>query len=444
MLCSYWLQGAFCGFFVSIFYGFTSGSSPLVLSLILLFSSLVLREKYKLWTVFAIVSGFLWVISHNGPVPKSSLKSLVILDRSFFTLNRHLALAPNQKTFLVFGEAKKGGRGDVFLAEDHEELFYPVRAYLKNKGDFFVSVSSFFGGLKERVKRFVVSKIVKYKELSPWLYSLLLGDRSFLSYKVHIVFSTLGIYHLLVLSGLHVTMLGCFLYFLLSFIVRLAYVFRLISCAPFFALQDFIKFLVCGFLVLYASIVSLTQPIQRASLTYILFLLIPLFCGRISKRNHFQLILFLQILLFPVAFLDNSTLLTWVSYLILYYFTLNQRKSVILRLFYSQIFLALLVGVCCGKLSFLGFFVNLVIVPVFSIIYCLALGVLFDAYFPPFIFSLVLELQKVFLLFLEQVAILPQLYSWLYVDLLSYHYSLRCFLLLLFAWFFSFLLQNIK
>ena len=298
--------------------------------------------------------------------------------------------------------------------------------------------------LSPSVKNWILFKIETYPHLSPWLKSLFLGMRSSLSYKAQITFSSLGLYHLLVLSGLHIGFLGASFHFLGLFVIKLAYSLRLISPKVFLILACLVHFFVCGLLILYSSLVSFSAPIQRALLSYFLFSLYSLLSVKTTVLQRFSQLLGLQILLFPQDLLSCSGFLSWGCCLILSFIRFPSEKGFFFSFLCSQILLTLLVGILVGKLSLLGLLLNPLIVPLFAFVYSSSLLFLLDFFLPPLIISMVFEFHSVFVYFLERLAVLPQIFPWLYLDVFSYSPYLRGVLLCLFVLFFLCLSRNLK
>lgn len=442
----FWLGGGFLGLFFGVIYSVSKNFFLLysIVSLVVLVCVYLLQKSLFL-RLFFFALGFLWALLHNRAVPNQS-PHLWRLSRNFTTPKVFLGVSEGGVSSLVWGDVPLNLReeGEELYFQKDFDLFYPRKARLKRDTFEENGPSTLIGQWASRLQIFIREKIFKYKSLSPWLQSLLLGDRKDLSYKEHIIFSTLGLYHLLVLSGLHFTFLGFFLSSFFSFFIRFAYVTRLIHCGIFLQLTAASQVVVCFFLLVYANAVLFAAPVQRAFLAYLLFAITSLFGLSLKKSEFLLLLLSLQFLFFPMAFLGNSSFLSWASFLIILCF-LNTRNGGVFRgIVLSQFFLTLLVAVTCGRISFLGFFINPLVAPLFGAIYGCSFMLILDNFFPPFVIASFLDVQGLFLFFLEKIAILTLRFPWLSIDLLGYSSLVRSFLLFLFALFFCYLLKEMK
>ena len=440
-----WLYGAFGGLFFTLFFALPGGDLYFWSSLFL-FASSFTQGITKTKSITLIVSGFLWTAYYNAPRVKGERRKLQVLNRSVIASTATLTEDAKGDRSLVWSKPDcYKTKQEFYLARDYGELFYPVRSYFYASSFLACSESFILGtSLQESLAHTIRARLQSANELAPWLKSLLLGDRRGLDYKIHIIFSTLGLYHLLVLSGLHISFLGFFLYSLFSILIRLSYALRLMSPRFFIFSLDLAKLGVCALLFIYASCVEFSVPVQRAFLSYFIYTLLSIFCLKMHVRERFQLILFFQIFCFPIGFLDNSTFLSWGSFFVVLFMFEGVLKKKIWSFFLGELLLMALVGVCCGKLSILGLLLNPIFVPVFSFVYCFSLLVLFKEIFPPSIIVISLEVQRVFLSVLKAVSILPQQFTWLHIDLFTYSSLCRSALLLPLLWFFYYLLKSIK
>jgi hypothetical protein len=252
LLLSFWLGGGFLGLFFGAIYSVTKNFFLLYsfFSVTILVCVYFLQKKLFSRTVFFIF-GFFWALLHNRAIPPEASHSW-ILNRNFTTPKVFLGVSESGISSLVWGDvpmSKKREGQELYFQKDFD-LFYPLKVRLK-RDDFEESeANTFIGQWSRKLQLFIQEKTYKYKNFSPWLQSLLLGDRAELSYKEHIIFSTLGIYHLLVLSGLHFTFLGFLLSSSFSFFIRFAYAIRLINCGFFLQLTAASQVVVCFFLLI--------------------------------------------------------------------------------------------------------------------------------------------------------------------------------------------------
>ena len=187
----------------------------------------------------------------------------------------------------------------------------------------------------------------------------------------------------------------------------------------------------------------LSPSVQRSSLSAIILLLLPIVPLSLTLKEKLLLTLFLQIMIFPKNFLQNSNILSWASVIIIVGSSLESGRT-IKNLLKTQILLSLLIAAVCGKLNFIGILINLIIIPIFSFTYVLALLPLFDSILPPFIIAMAIEFQVTMLDLLHSLALISSFCPWLSIDLLMHHQSIRSLLLVLFCYFFTDLIHRLK
>ncbi len=196
-------------------------------------------------------------------------------------------------------------------------------------------------------------------------YAVLFGDRSDVDSEVFADFQSAGIVHLLAVSGLHIS----FLLAIIAFILKKCHV------------KGFWNFLVCLLLLgLYAYACNFSPSILRAGIMG-LALTLSVQTGKwYDGLNALGLAGMLILLIFPLFSLDLGFLMSF--FCVLAIFTL----SPILTKFFSKVFpkiisagLGLSVGVQVGVLPFMAkmgtvfnvltVFANLIIIPIFSLVY---------------------------------------------------------------------------
>lgn len=300
---------------------------------------------------------------------------------AFFWLLGFLAggLAPIE--FVAFGAVL----GMVFLAPRGVALFLfgylwflgvsPLPQggiLLQCEGSSFVDVFGFpFGtrcwlpGWRLSFQDFVVSKVSNFPgTFQEWIYCVLLGDR-LQSAQTRDNFKVLGIYHLLIISGLHFVILLRFLSSVIIFPVRFCYALALISPPSYLGTRIAAKVVTGAISIGFGCLVGWPAPVQRAFLTGAINFLVIDFLASVSLGYRIILGIFLQTVLFPYSFMSSSNILSWLAYIELASF--NRRRS-IGHLLLGQLRLALLVGGCLGYVSLVGVLVNLVLVPLFPVI----------------------------------------------------------------------------
>ncbi len=196
-------------------------------------------------------------------------------------------------------------------------------------------------------------------------YAVLFGDKNDLDDDVYLAYQSSGIIHLLTVSGLHVS----FLIALLGWVLK--------KCR----IKGMLNFFIClVFLGVYATFCGYSPSILRAGIMGLV-----LFFTRISGKWYDGLsslgLAGLIILIFsPLSALDVGFLMSFFCVLSIYIIapTINKLLTKIFpRAVASsfsisigiQIGILPFLGMIDGTLNFLSFFVNLVVIPFFSVLY---------------------------------------------------------------------------
>lgn len=191
-------------------------------------------------------------------------------------------------------------------------------------------------------------------------------------------------------------------------------------------MRDVVYVLSVMFILFYSVSVGMPQSVQRASFIFSFHRLIPLVWPNPSKVNSLLFILIFQTMIFPIGFFTVSTLLSWLSYLIvLDMCSVSAGKELIKKVLINQCWLMCLIGAFFGKLSIIGVFINILLVPVFSFIYCAAFFLIFFKMLPGFLVGCLVALQHAFLDVIVFFGRISVQFSFLFIDLIQYHHIIR-------------------
>jgi len=189
------------------------------------------------------------------------------------------------------------------------------------------------------------------------------------------IYKSLGLLHILVVSGSHFTLIGGFLKVAIELPVRLSYSAGLINYRAWINWNYFSRLIVCFLMSEYAFLVGFNPPCQRAWLSLILHLIGPMILGPLSLRQHDRIVLFFQSLLFSNSFLSMSNALSWCSYGIL------RRTRLWPKVWQRWLLPGLELPLLSVTVSFFGFFspIGVILNPILQPFWQLALivGILF-------------------------------------------------------------------
>ena len=196
-------------------------------------------------------------------------------------------------------------------------------------------------------------------------YAVLFGDTVDIGETTYDAYKDAGILHLIAVSGLNVT----FLITLIGFILKI------------FKVKRFTNFLVCFFvLMIYTYLCGFAPSILRAGIMGIIFLATKLSGKCYDGLNSLGLAGIISIMFSPLSALDNGFLMSYFSVLGILF--LNPVLSRLLSKVFPKVVaesfsvsisaqLAILPFLASyyTVFNFLSFFINLIVVPLFAVIY---------------------------------------------------------------------------
>jgi len=229
-------------------------------------------------------------------------------------------------------------------------------------------------------------------ELSPrnqaFITALTVGDKGNLRHWWDDL-TRFGIVHLMVISGLHIGLMAGFGFWFGSLLLRLLVAFcgwlpagfnsfRLIHYTP--------AFCALFFATVYSLLAGFSLPTQRALIVVLLVMLAKVFYRRLAPHIIFIWSLFLIAIFQPLAVIGASFWLSFsaVAVLLMFFSPRVFVSSVSYRMFSGQ--WILFIGMAgplmlfIGKISWLGLLINLIAVPVISLVtvpLCLLAGMVF-------------------------------------------------------------------
>ena len=265
---------------------------------------------------------------------------------------------------------------------------------------------SLFVDMVATVRRFFHARLEGDRPfMRGWLEGILLGERAALPRKVAEAFKTTGTYHLLAVSGLHVSMLVVALSFVLRAPFQLAYALRLMGPGAWRHVSSGLNVVAGVLAVVYLGTCGMPAAAQRAVFTYIVVEIGAVTIGVPPLSKRLLLAGVLQTVFFPLGLLSEGAVMSWAAYLLVVAGTEG-------RLISTQVRLTVMAAAAFGQLPLLGIVANLLLVPVFSLLLVLGLfAVLLGPGFPGR--DLVLELHASFIEIVIRLAALIERWPWL-------------------------------
>ncbi|MCB9229447.1 MAG: ComEC/Rec2 family competence protein [Deltaproteobacteria bacterium] len=224
---------------------------------------------------------------------------------------------------------------------------------------------------------------LKNPELSSWLRALLLGSFPSDNFRLVSVFREFGLIHLLVVSGLHISLIFKLVIRICLLPVHLLYAFRLLSPGRMLISLTFMRIALSTLIFIFVLSTGANVSAQRAGIVCIISQLATLFWGQNSLKDKLSLCLLAQIFIWPLSFCSVATFVSWTCWALLILF--NSRQSTqteILRALQLQICLLLLAAAVWGNLSLSGLLLNLMIVPLMPVFLTTAMLLLCHHWLP--------------------------------------------------------------
>jgi competence protein ComEC len=214
------------------------------------------------------------------------------------------------------------------------------------------------------------------KDVSGFYLSILLGDKSYLNKNLKNNMISLGIIHLLAISGFHIAILFSLIYLLLLFLLRLNI--NLIKKIDIFKLSLVISIV---FIIFYLILINFQTSATRAVIMIVLFSLSKIFERKFNSINILALAALIILLIDNSAFLSIGFYLSFLAVLSFfipikilktYFENLNKYQKFILNyiavnfsifIITTPILLFTFYKVSLGQIIF-----NFIFIPIFSFI----------------------------------------------------------------------------
>ena len=352
----YWIAGFILGILCSRSTEGTAFSDVFqCLVLLLGVTALLLNRKLAI-----IACSFLWGIQHSAPIETPLHNSMVVVDYGFISLPKQPVIAKSRagERFEVIKIGDRGRHGIVMVGRSS---ILGRSRILRVRGS---SRTGFQQWLAEYMRTAPYAKSVKH-----WVRAVTSGD--LIGSELNSQFRNLGLFHLCVLSGFHVTLLAGVLGFLLELPLRLALAIRIIRPALWLGSQPVLHLTVIGLMAGFSWSVGLGQPMQRAVLLLVLHIL-AFYRPPTKLAGIVLLAAVLQSFMFPIGFLSAGNLLSWLAYLVVATFMDGGFKGLL------KVQLGLFCVVWCVlDIANIGsIFCNILVTPAFPVVFVATLSVL--------------------------------------------------------------------
>ena len=416
------MVGKFIGFFVIGSLLARQGLGPSAANLgifigIFLFlsvSSLFMRLKATFsQSLIVCILGLIWGNSHAGRTQDMERRFGRIVQISAVSKQSGpILVEANGLIFETFGPQHLGSTGEL-SARAVQNVFTSSRLIFRLIAVTNSQNPSWWERLQKRLQRQVDRMLEPLDFLDRRLIGgIVFGTQESLPSNIRDSFMRTGLYHVLVVSGLHVTLIAALLSFTLKAPLQFSYAFRIISPKSWRQASAALRVGSALCAMVYLSLSGASAAAQRSALFFVIRQVSSVFCGGIPLRNQLLYTALAQILIFPLGFLSEGTLMSWAAYLIVVRRPLATHgcaiRSLLGHTLWIQFEMTVLVAAVFGQLIILGLAANLIFVSVFPIVIVAAMIALLH---PPEIYlNLALEFPRSYVYLVSQFARLCDLW----------------------------------
>ncbi len=361
---------------------------------------------FRISFLFVIYLFFLlWGISHSAPKLSDSLSRVYVLKTGFGSGFSNMIVMDqtqndddtSKRVYEISGSFKNSREGSVRCFSHQQTLFKKSNCifilHQRSVDITYSLIDRWNNTLKQRLLLNLRSHHLK-EHYTHFITGILYGDKEGIPIYIKDQFRSLGIYHLLVISGLHFALIASCIRFFLFLGIKILYALRLISPSWWIKISMIVNILVCLGVVGFMGLASISGAGQRAGIIFIIHVLTPYISGVLPLRSRIVLCFLIQILVFPLGIFSLGTLISWIAYLcFILLSTLDRGSRYSTRRLYSvwgtlteRYLLVKKVGVKLGRLllvqlkltafsscvfnvvSPVSLFINIVLVPIFPLV----------------------------------------------------------------------------
>lgn len=197
--------------------------------------------------------------------------------------------------------------------------------------------------------------------------TLILGHKD-LPFETKESFKRLGIYHLLIVSGLHVSLFCKTVQSIFHTPLRGFYSAKLISGFYFMLASRYINYCIIGICIFYGLLLGESSPGQRAAICFATNIITQQHQPSLRVFPRTLLAICLQSFIFPQCFISSSNFLSWSIYL---FVSEKHCFNKLLATLYKQLKITVFILAMFNSISFIGVFLNLVFIPYFNLLFCI-------------------------------------------------------------------------
>jgi ComEC/Rec2-related protein len=319
-----------------------------------------------------LVAGIVWAFSHSAPPPTRPVHGgEVVAYMSRFAERGPLIIQTASGAFAVEGTQTVGRVAYTWPSASRSSWFgvAPAQAVVRGR--------ALMPGAVRHVRAAIHARLsLLPREERGLLAALLLGDKQGLAPPTRQAFLVTGLLHLLVVSGLHVSLVALALTLVIAWPAQLLYARRWLSPNAWRHTQAGLRVVGALGALSYAALVGMNAASHRSALAFALMQLSSVFCGHASLSTRLNVVLAVQMLVYPVGLFADAAAMSWFAYVVVIE---ASRPAVgwwsrLRQVFWMQTRLVVGSGALFGTLPLLGLVANPLLVPLFPLILACGLG----------------------------------------------------------------------
>jgi predicted membrane metal-binding protein len=200
-----------------------------------------------------------------------------------------------------------------------------------------------------------------------WLQSFVLGEPLRVDFATRKSLKFLGLLHIVVLSGSHISLLAFISLWALRLVPNLMYSMRLFSMSHWQYLWHVTGILGTLFVGFGSVALGFGQSVQRSLLLFLATQWLPLVLPDTPLRQKIALTWIFQSIILPIHLNSLSMELSWIGYLLLILHTHNSHEHRLLKIIAIQFLFFVVSLLVFGAASFWSILANLILLPLFGL-----------------------------------------------------------------------------
>ena len=290
--------------------------SIIFLALFALFCHWLIPCKSKILSFFRMffccILGVLWTGIHSPPPLRVVEKELEVLwSQGCGDTEDDLIVRDFYKIYYARGSSLQGDH--VILRPDHFQSFRPsvvATGVVENSGYWCLVSQAMRNAIFSRMRRFP-------DDVGQWLMGFVLGRKGAIEPNLEKAFRNVGLLHVLVLSGGHLSVIASLSLFIFRLGILIPYTMRMVTVRSMITFWSLSSISSVFLLFFFCLAVGFSPSVQRAFLAVFVMNILPMFGLAHRIKTRIRLIFILQGMIFPINILSLSMILSWCGSLLL-------------------------------------------------------------------------------------------------------------------------------